>query len=219
MPILLTWDGGQAAAITEARVRNFAGAYLERPSVEATTLRCRLSPLPSPGSSVVGRTPHESPWPMIIRSDVAGNLLESNLLLCLNDPQRGDFNWLPARQHGTGGTASLKTTTSCPQTRVSPLTGTKSTSDFCTGITSPIAQFPAMGSHGTGSIRPTTGGPLLTPTSTCRARKCSFQGSSSPRQQGVSIRLWVHWKPLSKRLEEALALYESWGVKASWWSS
>ena len=63
MPMLLTWDGGHAAAITEARVLNFAGAYLERPSVQATTLRCRLSPLPSrDGVCVAAKTPHESPW-------------------------------------------------------------------------------------------------------------------------------------------------------------
>jgi alpha-glucosidase len=33
------------------------------------------------------------------------------------------------------------------------------------------------------------------------------------RERGVGIRLWVHWKPLSQHLEEAFALYESWGVK------
>jgi alpha-glucosidase len=32
------------------------------------------------------------------------------------------------------------------------------------------------------------------------------------RQRGVGIRLWVHWKPLSEHLEEAFALYETWGV-------
>ena len=47
MPLLLVWPNGQAAAITEARVRHFAGMYLERPSDDNTALRCRLSPLPS----------------------------------------------------------------------------------------------------------------------------------------------------------------------------
>ena len=32
------------------------------------------------------------------------------------------------------------------------------------------------------------------------------------RQRGVGIRLWVHWKPLSEHLEEAFALYKTWGV-------
>ena len=33
------------------------------------------------------------------------------------------------------------------------------------------------------------------------------------KERGVGIRLWVHWKPLSKHLEEAFTLYEEWGVK------
>ncbi|HVT29631.1 MAG TPA: glycoside hydrolase family 97 catalytic domain-containing protein, partial [Lacipirellulaceae bacterium] len=32
-------------------------------------------------------------------------------------------------------------------------------------------------------------------------------------KRGVGIRLWVHWKALSKHLEGAFSLYESWGVQ------
>ncbi len=32
------------------------------------------------------------------------------------------------------------------------------------------------------------------------------------RQKGVGIRLWVHWKALDERLEEAFAQYEDWGI-------
>ena len=46
MPVLLTWPGGPAAAITEARIRDFAGMYLEHSAENPDTLRCRLSPLP-----------------------------------------------------------------------------------------------------------------------------------------------------------------------------
>ena len=33
------------------------------------------------------------------------------------------------------------------------------------------------------------------------------------RSKGVGIHLWVHWRPLYDKLEEAFALYEGWGVK------
>lgn len=33
------------------------------------------------------------------------------------------------------------------------------------------------------------------------------------RSKGVGIHLWVHWRPLYKKLEEAFELYEKWGVK------
>lgn len=33
------------------------------------------------------------------------------------------------------------------------------------------------------------------------------------RSKGVGIHLWVHWRPLYDKLEEAFALYEGWGVR------
>ena len=47
MPVLLLWPDGRAAAITEARVRHFAGMYLQKNSVDDLALHCRLAPLPS----------------------------------------------------------------------------------------------------------------------------------------------------------------------------
>ena len=94
-PLLLVWPNGTAATITEARVRHFAGMYLERSSGESAALHCRLSPLPSQKDvCVVGQTPHDSPWRVILLADAAGELVESNLLMCLNDPPHGDFSWV-----------------------------------------------------------------------------------------------------------------------------
>ena len=85
---------GPAAAITEACVRNFAGMYLKREADHDKGLRCRLSPLPIHNDvSVIGVTPHESPWRVVLLADQAGKMVESNLLLCLNDPPDGDFSW------------------------------------------------------------------------------------------------------------------------------
>jgi alpha-glucosidase len=33
------------------------------------------------------------------------------------------------------------------------------------------------------------------------------------QQRGVGIRLWVHWKALNERLEEAFTQYEAWGIR------
>ena len=33
------------------------------------------------------------------------------------------------------------------------------------------------------------------------------------RAKRVGIRLWVHWKPLSVKLDKAFALYQSWGIR------
>ena len=94
MPLLLTWPDGPAAAITEARVRQFAGMYLERPSSDDRgASRPAVAAAGARRSVRAGKTPHESPWRVVLLADTAGKLLESNLLLCLNDPPEGDFSW------------------------------------------------------------------------------------------------------------------------------
>ena len=94
MPMLVVWPDGTAAAVTEARLRDFAGMYLERPDSKSNTLRSRLSPLPSRTDAVVaGTAPRWSPWRVVLLADRAGELIENNVLLCLNDPPKGDFSW------------------------------------------------------------------------------------------------------------------------------
>ena len=50
MPLLAVWPDGTAAALTEARLRNFAGMYLERPDAgayalfEADCRHCQVKP-------------------------------------------------------------------------------------------------------------------------------------------------------------------------------
>ncbi len=126
VPLVAVWSDGSAAAITEARLLDFSGMYLERipspsgkgkdegnpvpgaPSPQPSSatadlrsegrgsvLQTRLAPLPEKDNAVVAaRAPHWSPWRVVLVADHAGKLLESNLLLCLNDPPDGDFAWL-----------------------------------------------------------------------------------------------------------------------------
>ena len=119
MPMLVVWPDGTAAAITEARLRDFAGMYLERPDSKSNTLRSRLSPLPGKSDAVVaGNTPRWSPWRVVLLADRAGELIENNVLLCLNDPPEGDFSWVkPGKttfhwwngtvEHGTQSTPEI----------------------------------------------------------------------------------------------------------------
>ncbi len=95
-PLLAVWPNGAAAAITEARLRNFAGMYLERPKGSGPNIfRSRLSPLLNNPKAVVDvKTQRWSPWRVVLLADQAGKLIESNLLLCLNEPAEGDFGWV-----------------------------------------------------------------------------------------------------------------------------
>ncbi len=216
MPILLTWGDDRAAAITEARVLNFAGGYLERPSPTTTKLQCRLAPLASrEGVCVVGNTPHASPWRVILLADVAGKLLESNLLLCLNDPQRGDFDWLQAGKttwHWWYG--EFEEDYRLPPDSNASLERHKKYIDFC--ARNNIAYHAVSGDGLAWYQQSKTGYGSPADDADVRVPRPHIQLPEIieyARSRGVGIRLWVHWKPLSEHLEEAFSIYESWGVQ------
>ncbi len=216
MPLLLVWPGGPTAAITEARVRHFAGMYLERPSDETTTLRCRLSPLPSHQDlCVVGKTPHDSPWRVVLLADVAGKLLESNLLLCLNDPPQGDFSWVqPGKTTFHWWYGAFEDDYKLPSESKVFVDRHEKYIDFC--AKNNILYHAISGDGFSWYKQSKTGYGTPAPDADVRIPRPELELPkiiAYARDRGVDIRLWVHWKPLSERLEEAFALYESWGVK------
>ncbi len=215
-PLLLVWPAGPAAAITEARVRDFAGMYLQRQSPDDTVLRCRLSPLMSGGDVCVsGQTPPQSPWRVILLADTAGKLLESNLLLCLNDPPVGDFQWArPGKTTFHWWNGEFEDDHKLASERDVFVARHRKYIEFCAenGIA-----FHAVSGDGRAWYRQSATG-YGTPAADADVRVPRPELGlpeilACARQHHVGIRLWVHWQPLSQHLEEAMTLYESWGVQ------
>ena len=216
MPLLLVWPNGTAAALTEARVRNFAGMYLERPTKEQAGFVCRLSPLPGkPGVCVAGATPVTSPWRVVLLGESAGKLLESNLLLCLNDPPHGDFSWaLPGKTSFHWWNGEFEDDYKQPnETRVF-VDRHKRYIDFCAA--SGIAYH---GLSGDGRAwYPQSSDSYAKPSADADVRVARPELDlpailDYAKSKNVGIRLWVHWQPLRDHLDEAFANYEKWGVK------
>jgi alpha-glucosidase len=218
MPLLAVWPDGTAAAVTEASLRDFAGMYLERPAdVDGAVLRSRLSPLPSkPGAVVAGRTPRWSPWRVVLVADHAGKLIESNLLLCLNDPPEGDFSWVkPGKTtfHWWNGRVEHGP----PSTPETNFAIHKEYIDFCArnniryhSVISVSGNRPWFVQSGAGfGDLPHGDTDILTPRPDIDLPRILEYA----KEKGVEIRFWVHWKPLSEKLDEAFALYERWGIK------
>jgi alpha-glucosidase len=217
VPLLSLWNDGRAAAITEGRLRNFAGMYLERSEEgDAASLLTRLSPLPEKSNAVVqAKAPHWSPWRVVLVADHAGLLIESNLLLCLNDPPEGDFSWLkPGKtsfpwwngviEHGDSSTPEQNFEIN------------KKFIDFCAkhkiayhGISSVAGSRPWHVQLDPGFAAPHPDTDVLTPRPDIGLPRILEYA----KQKGVGIRLWVNWKGLSDKVEEAFAAYESWGVQ------
>lgn len=214
-PALLLWPDGQAAAITEARVRHFAGMYLERPSSDDTVLRTRLSPAPQRGAAAV--TASEvlvSPWRVIMLADTAGALLESSLLLCLNDPPQSDFGWVrPGKSTFDWWNGEFEEDYKLAEVTSTFVGRHKKYIDFC--ARHGIAYHTICGDGR--PWYPQTSTDYAAPSSDADLRVSRTELDlptilAYAKDRDVGIRLWMHWKPLSEHLEEACAEYEKWGV-------
>ena len=212
VPLLADWHN-KAAAILEGRLRDFAGMYLERATDSTSALRTKLSPLPSHKDAVVvAKTPHFSPWRVVLLADKAGRLIESNLPVLLNEPASGDFAWAkPGKTtwHWWNGNAEP----GLPFRQGLNFETHKRYIDFCAKYH--ITYHAIVADERTWYMQSNPGygpGPdtdILTPRPELELPKILDYA----KEKSVGIRLWVHWKPLSNKLEEAFAKYESWGIK------
>jgi alpha-glucosidase len=217
VPLLAVWNDGRAAAITEGRMRSFAGMYLARSAKsDAASLQTRLSPLPEKANAVVQATsPHWSPWRVVLLADQAGQLIESNLLLCLNDPPEGDFSWLkPGKTSFPWWNGVIEHGNSSTPERNFAIN--KKFIDFCAkhkiayhGISSVAGNRPWHVQRDPGFATPHPDTDALTPRPDIDLPRILDYA----KQKGVGIRLWVNWKSLGDKVEQAFAAYERWGVK------
>jgi alpha-glucosidase len=215
-PLLAVWPGEMAAAITEAGLRNFAGMYLERADKNGSVLRTRLSPLPDKkGLLVEADAPVWSPWRVVLLAAEAGQLIENDVLLCLNEPPDGDFDWVkPGKTafHWWNGTVE----NGPPSTPETNFAIHKRYIDFCAqhgieyhSVISVAGNRPWFVQREPGFAAPHPDTDILTARRDIDLPRILDYA----KEKGVGIRFWVHWKPLSEHLEEAFAQYEKWGIR------
>jgi alpha-glucosidase len=87
------------AAITEANINDYAGMYLKADhSSNGFSVRSQLSPLPNEkenGDKVKFKFPHSTPWRVIMLGNAPGKLIESEIIMNLNDPCAiADPSWI-----------------------------------------------------------------------------------------------------------------------------
>lgn len=98
-PITMRLNDGTHLAFHEAALVDYSAYWLKR--VDGQKFRTMLSPS-SRGPKVVRGTPFTTPWRTIIMTDTAAGLVESNIELNLNEPNKlGDVSWFkPAKYIG-----------------------------------------------------------------------------------------------------------------------
>lgn len=93
-PVTMKTEDGLYIAIHEADLTDYAGMTLARAKEPLLGLVSRLVPWPD-GSKVKGTTPLSTPWRTIQVATRPGGLLESSLILNLNEPSRvDDTSWI-----------------------------------------------------------------------------------------------------------------------------
>lgn len=91
-PLTLRTDSGLHIALHEAALVDYAGMWLRR--TDNQRLRAQLSPA-AEGWKVRRSLPFDTPWRTLQIADQATGLVESNLILNLNEPNiLGDVSWI-----------------------------------------------------------------------------------------------------------------------------
>ena len=201
------------AAFTEANLHDYAGMYLTGVAGKPGTLVSKLSPLPNrnDGAKVVAKQSLTTPWRVLILADDAGRLIESNLIFNLNEPSKiADTSWIkPGR-------------TTFPWWNGYVLEGVDFEPGLNTATHKHYIDFCAEHGIEYHSIDGTNdqawyGGPIA-PNGPTEVTK-SIPEIDMPellryaKEKGVRLRLWMHWKALQPQLDEALQVYEDWGIE------
>nr|WP_303776768.1 glycoside hydrolase family 97 protein [Bacteroides intestinalis] len=214
MPVTLEFENGVFMSITEAAIRDYAGMYLVK---EKDAFTGKLSPrLGQEKIKVeINEFPHRTPWRVISVSDRIGGLLETNILTSLNEPCKiEDTSWIkPCRTTFTWWNGNV-----VPDSTFSPGNNFETNKYYID-----FAARNGLDAHGIYGYAETPwyyddnfnfgwAGPNADIT---RPIPCLNMPriADYAKSKGVGIHLWVHWRPLYDKLEEAFALYEKWGVK------
>lgn len=214
MPVTLEFDNGIYMSITEAAVRDYAGMYLVK---EKNGFAGKLSPrLGQEKIKVeINEFPHCTPWRVLSVADRVGGLLETNILTSLNEPCKiEDTSWIkPCRTTFTWWNGNV-----VPDSTFSPGNNFETNKYYID-----FAARNGLDAHGIYGYAETPwyyddnfnfgwAGPNadITRPIPCLNMPRIVEYAKS---KGVGIHLWVHWRPLYDKLEEAFALYEKWGVK------
>lgn len=215
LPVLFELPDSVWVAITEANLDDYPGMYLSKSKVGK--LVSKLSPLPD-GSGMKARikTPHASPWRVLMIGNKPGTLIESNIVLNLSEPCAiDDVSWIKPNKSTWPWWCSTGVPDNAGFKRGMNFETSKYYIDFAAkyGIgchsltdvdgdswyTSPLETYP----------KPGEGTDVTKPNPKLQMDKLLAYA----REKNVRIRLWVHWKALEPKLEEAFALYEKWGIE------
>jgi alpha-glucosidase len=205
LPLLAQVGGVAWIALTEAHLEDNAGLYLTRGTGAHPTLEALLAPRENdPEVAVMARTPHQTPWRVVMVAPEPGRLIESNIISNLNPPcALAETSWIrPGKAawpwwsnrvvsgvafRGGSNTETMKYYT-----------------DFAAkaGLEYLLVDVGWYGSSRREEADITRSVPEMDIPEVIR-----YAGT-----KGVKVWLWLQWRHAERQMEEAFALYQKWGV-------
>lgn len=214
MPVTLEFDNNTYLSITEAAILNYAGMDLIK---RGDKLKAQLSPRlgQEKVKVIIHNFPHKTPWRVISVSNRIEKLIESTILTSLNEPCKiKDTSWI--RSYST--TFPWWNGNVVPDTTFSPgnnFATNKYYIDFATrnGINlHNIYGYAETPWYYDDNFNFGVSGPnadVMRPIPSLDMQHiCEYAKSV-----GVGLHLWVNWRPLYDKLEEAFSKFHEWGVK------
>ena len=212
LPLLVECPGRAWMAITEANLTDYAGMYLARSSEHSANLTSRLSPLPKePQLAVKATLPHVSPWRVVLVAENPLRMIESDLILHLNEPcALADTSWIH-----TGKTTfpwwndyHLENVSFRPGLNTATM---KHYIDFCAEAGIPyhsLDGYKDTAWYG-GPIVPYKGAGILEGLPGLDLHEVIRYAKS----KGVRLRLWMHWQAAQAHMDQAFPRYRDWGIE------
>lgn len=212
LPLLLEYPGRGWAAITEANLTDYAGMYLAHAGEHPAVLTSRLSPLPDePKVAVRAALPHVSPWRVVLLGTEAGRLIDSDLILHLNEPcTLPNISWIK-----TGKTTfpwwngfHLENVPFKPGLNTATM---KHYIDFCAEAGIPYHSLDGIDNIGWYGceIIPHKKADLTKAVSAIDMPETLRYAKA----KGVRLRLWMHWDDVKDQMDKAFPLYREWGIE------
>jgi alpha-glucosidase len=202
LPMTLRIDEECYVAITEANITDYAGMYLKHDESSGKfSVRSQLSPRNGQnenGDKVVFRFPKKTPWRVIMVGATPGALIESEIVMNLNEPCAiDDPSWIKpgisAWDHWWSGDVKMDNET------------IKKYIDLASemGWTYQLIDWQWYGPFNTPESDITNPAPQLN----------MMEILDYAKSKNVKCWLWLYWTEVDKTdWEKACALYKSWGI-------
>ena len=207
LPLLTKINQNCYAAITEADLTDWAGMYLQKQNHgNSLSLEADLSPLPGNPKEKVKILPGSwSPWRVIMLGESPGALIESEIVNNLNDPcEIEDPSWIEpgisAWDHWWSGEVNMNTGTLKDYIQLAAEMGWEYMLIDWHWYGAPFitdGEFRANPEADITTVNPAVNMPEVI---------------DFAREREIKLILWLLWDHADKQMDEAFALYESWGI-------